>query len=221
MLDEVLVHARDDARLDAFLHRWNGEVLDSFPTADGGQDHLVRVDTSRAGIATLPADLRAVEPDHAGPHTADDDRVIRLLALAAAEGRADTEVMLDWLVEPTGITDDELFEASDITQDGHRKNVFDRSYLRGGGALDTGVAPAWQLLDAHGALDERVRYMVVDGGFSANPDFPDPTPSSSARSPGRPGPVAELIAVGNPLDYGSILRGPSGSPRTSIPTSST
>lgn len=241
VLDEVIVHARDDAHLDAFLHRWNGDVLDSFPPDDDGQDHLVRVDTNRAEVGELAADLLAVEPDHSGRHTASDERVLRLLALAAAEWRAGTEAVIDWLVEPTGIEDGELFEAPDITQDGTRKNVFDWSFLRGGGALDIGVAPAWQLLDAHGALDERVRYMVVDGGFTANPDFPDvvtlrkadwgdtnpkdctggtPCPyhgtdvvlagmgalGNDYGTAGPAGPVAELIAVGNSLDYWSVLR---------------
>jgi hypothetical protein len=31
VLEEVIIHVRDDAELQAFLGRWNGQVLDSFP----------------------------------------------------------------------------------------------------------------------------------------------------------------------------------------------
>jgi hypothetical protein len=63
VLDEVIVHVRDDQELDAFVQRWNGQVLDSFEADDdGGRDHLVRVDLGRADLASLPKDLAAVEP---------------------------------------------------------------------------------------------------------------------------------------------------------------
>ena len=176
VLDEVIVHVADAAQLRSFLDRWNGQVLDSFPPDSLGQDHLIRVDTSRADITRLPADLLATEPGQAGEHRASDERVLRLLALAAAEWKAGTELVVDWLVEPVGITDGQVYESEDITTevDGKevRKNVFDWSYMRTGGNLDIGVAAAWQLLEAHGKLKPQVRYMVLDGGFSVNFDFP-------------------------------------------------
>ena len=171
--NEVIVHVAGDAELAAFLARWDGVVLDSFPPDTDGQDHLVRVDVSRADRARLPDDLLAVEPEQSGGYRVSDEGVLGLLALAASEWRAGTEVVLDWLVEPAGIADGEVYEASDITENGAPKNVFDWSFMRVGGPMDTGVAAAWQLLDAKGELEPRVRYMVVDRGFSANFDFPD------------------------------------------------
>ena len=39
--DELIVSTRTDAELQAFLERWDGVVLDSFPAADDGvTDHL-------------------------------------------------------------------------------------------------------------------------------------------------------------------------------------
>jgi serine protease len=172
VLDEVIVHVKDDAELAAFLGRWNGQVLDSFPADTDGQDHLVRVDTSRADPSSLPRDLLAVEPEQTGEHRASDERVVRLLALAAAEWRRDTEVVVDWLIEPMSIETGEAYEASDITEGGKPKNVFDWSFMRSGGAMDTGVGAAWQLLQAHGKLKPQVKYMVVDGGFTPSPDLP-------------------------------------------------
>jgi hypothetical protein len=166
--DELIVHVRDGAELAGFLARWDGEVLDSFPADDDGQGHLVRVDAGRADPDRLVDDLLAVEPEQAGGYRVSDEAVLRLLALAAAEWRAGTEVVVDWLVEPAGIADGEVYESSDLT-----KNVFDWSFMRVGGELDTGVAAAWRLLEAHGKLEPQVRYLVGDRGFSSNFDFPD------------------------------------------------
>ena len=237
VLDEVMLRVDDPAELDAFLARWNGIVLDSFPADADGQDHLVRVDSGRADPAALTVDLLATEPRQTGVYRTDDDRVLRLLALAAAEWRAGTHLVLDWLVEPAGISQGTAYEAPTIA-----KNVFDWSYLRSGGALDTGVAPAWQLLQAKGKLTRQMRYLVQDGGFQQNPDLPDqvslhkatwgetnPNDCTNGTScpwhgtevalagmgrvdngygvAGPGGPVTKrLIAVGNSLDYWSVLR---------------
>lgn len=237
VLDEVILHARDDAELSAFVERWNGEVVDSFAKDAEGQDHLVRVDLSKVDPAALPADLVATEPNWGGEHSASDDRVLRLLALAASEWKLGTELVIDWLTEPLSIELGEAYESSDIT-----KNVFEWSFMRAGGGMDTGVAPAWQLLQAHGKLTPQVRYMVVDGGFSSNFDFPDnskirktewgkknpkdctngtPCPyhgtdvvlagmakvDNRYGTAGPAGPVvSQLIAVGNSLDYWSVMR---------------
>ncbi|MFC8849169.1 MULTISPECIES: S8 family serine peptidase [unclassified Micromonospora] len=167
VLDEVMVRVADQAELDAFLTRWGGQVLDSFPPDEQGQDHLVRVDADRADPAGLVDDLRAAEPGQSGAYRVGDERALRLLALAAAEWRAGTELVLDWLVEPAGIVDGEVYEAPDITN-----NVFDWMFMRSGGAMDIGVAPAWQLLEAKGKLTKQVKYLVQDGGFQFNADFP-------------------------------------------------
>ncbi|MEV4627296.1 S8 family serine peptidase [Micromonospora sp. NPDC049523] len=167
VLDEVMVRVADQTELDSFLTRWGGQVLDSFAPDDQGQDHLVRVDADRADPAGLVDDLLAAEPGQSGAYRVGDERALRLLALAAAEWRAGTELVLDWLVEPSGIVDGEVFEAPGIG-----KNVFDWSFMRAGGAMDTGVAPAWQLLEAKGKLTKQVRYLVLDGGFQSNADFP-------------------------------------------------
>ncbi|GAA3448853.1 S8 family peptidase [Dactylosporangium matsuzakiense] len=234
VLDEVMVHTADQAGLDAFVSRWGGEVLDSY--ADG-QDHLVRVNVAAADPAALPADLLAAEPRQRGVYRASDERVLRLLALAAKEWKAGNEVVVNWLVEPTSIAQGKAFEAPDIAA-----NVFDWAYLRAGGDMDTGVAPAWQLLQSKGKLQPTLKYMVVDGGFQPNSDFPDESSihkgtwgdsnpkdcTNGASCPwhgtevsmtgvgrvdngygvaGTGGPVVKkLVAVGNGLDYWSVMR---------------
>ena len=183
VLDEVMVRVADQAELDAFLARWGGQVLDSFAPDAQGQDHLVRVDADRADPAGLVGNLLAAEPRQSGGFWVGDERALRLLALAAAEWRTGTELVLDWLVEPSGITDGQVFEAPDIG-----KNVFDWTFMRAGGALDIGVAPAWQLLESKGKLTKQVKYLVQDGGFQSNADFPSKV-SGTRRSGVRPTPT--------------------------------
>ncbi|HEX6873284.1 MAG TPA: S8 family serine peptidase, partial [Micromonosporaceae bacterium] len=172
VLDELIVHTHDRTELDAFLGRWGGTVLDSFAPDDEGQDHLVRVDVGRADPARLPADLLAAQPHQRGTYRAGDERVLRLLALAAAEWRRGTEVVVDWVTEPVSIESGKAYESADIATGGSPKNVFDWSFMRAGGAMDTGVAAAWQLLQSRGRLKATVRYLVMDGGFNPNFDFP-------------------------------------------------
>ncbi len=173
VLEEVIIHVRDAAELEAFLGRWNGQVLDSFPSDGEGQDHLVRVDSSLADPASLTEDLLATEPQQTGLHRAGDERVLRLLALAAAEWKRGTELVIDWLTEPATIESGQAFEAGDITENGAPKNVFDWSFMQAGAGMDIGVGAAWQLLQSKGKLVPSVRYMVVDRGFNTNGDTPD------------------------------------------------
>jgi hypothetical protein len=168
VLDELIVHVADAAQLTAFLDRWGGTLVDSFPADADGQDHLVRIEPARADLGTLVADLNASEPERGGEHRVSDERVTRLLAIAAAEWRTGTEVVINWLSEPATIADGTARESKDID-----KNVFEWSYMRTGGDLDIGVGAAWQLLQAHGRLTPQVEYLVMDGGFNPNFDFPE------------------------------------------------
>jgi serine protease len=233
---ELIVHVRDQAELDGILQRWDGEVIDSFPADAEGQDHLIKVDVSLADPAALVPDLLAAEPRQSGTHRVSDEATLRLMAVAAAEWKLGTEVVIDWLTEPHSIESGDVSESDDLPA-----NVFSWSFMRTGGALDTGVAAAWQLLETKGKLTPQIRYMVMDGGFNSNPDFPahntirktswgetNPMGCGGGSCPwhgtdvvlagigevdndygtaGPGGPVTStLIAVGNSLDYWSIMR---------------
>ncbi|HSK51987.1 MAG TPA: S8/S53 family peptidase, partial [Clostridia bacterium] len=175
VLDEVIVTTASAEELDAFLARWNGEVLDSFPPADDGlTDHLVRIDASGADTSTVASDLATFE-DHDDLRVS-DERTLRLLAVAAIEtARHGTRVTLNPLATATEVEDGVAQEASD------RKNTFSWSYMQGGNTPDFAVAPAWQLLEAHGKLGRTVTVLVHDGGFSHNPDFPEDSTIRSAK----------------------------------------
>ncbi|MET1001497.1 MAG: S8/S53 family peptidase [Acidimicrobiia bacterium] len=233
VLDEVQLLVPDLATLDAFVARWGGTVTDvTEPDTDGMRAALVHIDVDRADPAALPADLIALEPDHSGTMRVSSDRVQRLYAAIAADAVAHGTI-----VSPNTLAvDDAIVDGTTKEWDGWGDpNAFAWNIIRDGAAIDSGVGRAWQLLEATGKLDHRVRIMIVDGGFSSNPDFPDVTTLRLAKwgdtsrtsggyhgtdvvmaamakvdnefgTAGPAGPVAELIAVAKYVDDYKTLR---------------
>ncbi len=171
VLDELLVSTADRGALDAFLARWSATLVDEMPATDGGVvDYLVRLDPRSFDPSGGPDALLALEPHQPGQMRFGDDAALRLVALAAVDAdEHGLAIMPNWLEEPDSIADGTTTEAYDAGD----RNAFNWSYMKAGGVLDIGVAPAWQLLESQGRLDERVRIMIVDGGFYPNHDFPD------------------------------------------------
>ena len=233
VLDEVQLLVPDDATLNAFVARWDGIVTDiTDPDADGMRAALVHVDVERADPDALPADLLELEPDHGGTMRVSSDRVQRLYAAIAADAVAHGTI-----VSPNTLAvDDAIVDGTTKEWDGFGDpNAFAWNIIRDGAAMDSGVGRAWQLMEATGTLENRVRIMIVDGGFSSNPDFPDVTTLRLAKwgdtsrtsggyhgtdvvlaamakvdnefgTAGPAGPVAELIAVAKYVDDYKTLR---------------
>jgi serine protease len=172
VLNELMIATSDRAALDAFVARWSASIVDEMPPTDEGiVDYLVRLDPSAVDPTRGPDALLELEPHQPGEMRFGDEAALRLIALAAIDARDHgLAIMPNWLEQASTIEDGTSIEAEDAGE----RNAFNWSYLRDGGTLDIGVAPAWQLLNSHGKLDdERVRIMIVDGGFYPNPDFPD------------------------------------------------
>jgi serine protease len=233
VLDEAQLLVPDLATLDAFVARWGGTVTDvTEPDDDGMRAALVHIDVDRADPAALPADLLALEPDQSGTMRVSSDRVQRLYAAIAADAVAHGTI-----VSPNTLAvDDAIVDGTTKEWDGFKKpDAFGWDFMVDGAAMDSGVGRAWQLLEATGKLDNRVRIMIVDGGFSSNPDFPDATTLRLADwgdksrtsdgyhgtdvvmaamakvdnefgTAGPAGPVAELVAVAKYLDDYKTLR---------------
>lgn len=164
ILSEIVVGLRDGKALDDFLGRWRGTVVDRL---DAGTA-LVRIDPEATDTSRLAADLERFEPVHRGVTRASDQATLDLLAVLAREtAEHGTEIALNWLTEADGIADGRSIE-------GHKSNpnAFNWSFIRAGGAQDIGVGPAWQLLQHHGKLSNKVRIMIDDGGFHETPDSP-------------------------------------------------
>lgn len=177
VLDEVHVLADDARGLDAFVDRWHGVVVDrAEPAPDGTIAALVRVDVSKVDPKGLAADLTRVESGHSGTMRVGSSRLERLLALIAREIVAHGTVVAPvGLMQNDSIHDGNTEESStwDPEMDWTpSSDAFKWGFMRDGNGIDTGVAPAWQLLERSGNLDAGVSLLVIDGGFSHNPDFP-------------------------------------------------
>ena len=226
VLDELAVSVPDAAALEDVAARLNATVADEL----GGGAYLLRIDPSDVDVSGLPADLESFEPIHAGDNTASSERTLQLLAALARE-TADhgTEVSLNWLTESDDIADGRTIEGFE-----DNPNSFTWSYLTTGGEQDTGVTAAWQLLENHGKLDNKVEIMIDDGGFVENKDLPDTRKIRKAEwgqghhfgvhgtnvaiaamgrvdnefgAAGPAGPVGELIAVAHAKDtYAAFKR---------------
>ena len=234
VLDEVQLLVPDLATLDAFVARWAGTVTDvTEPDTDGMRAALVHIDVDRADPAALPADLLALEPDHSGTMRVSSDRGAATLTprsqpmpLRTARSSRRTR-WRSTMRSSTGRRRSGTASRT-LTPSAGTSSV-------DGAAMDSGVGRAWQLLEATGKLDNRVRIMIVDGGFSSNPDFPDQTTLRLADwgdksrtsggyhgtdvvmaamakvdnefgTAGPAGPVAELVAVAKYLDDYKTLR---------------
>ncbi len=172
VLGELIVSALDRARFDAFLRRVGGRVVDTFEPEEPGDpaDYLVRVDASQASVDRVAADLGKVDPELGGRLRVGNDDTLRLLALAASESaRFGVEISPNLVAESDGFGDGTSIEVPTGELD---PNAFTWPFLNSGSAQDTGVAAALSLLDQRGKLKDRVKIMVVDGGFIPNKDFP-------------------------------------------------
>ena len=148
VLDELIVSTETRAELDAFLARWNGTVLDEFAPVDGVTDYLVRIDPTTADRSSVARNLGSFEVHD--DIAVSDEAMLRLLAILAAEtAQHGTQVALNPIEIPAGIPEGTAQEAGKIHDGDELKdlgNPFGWSYLRGGGAQDFAVGPAWQLL---------------------------------------------------------------------------
>lgn len=164
VLSELVVGTPDAKALEAFLARWRGRVVDRLDARTA----LVRIDPTAVDTSRLAADLERFEPVHRGVTRLSDQATLDLLAVVAREtAEHGTEVAMNWISAPDDI-------AGGRSMEGVRENpnAFGWSFIRAGSGQDTGVGPAWQLLEHHGRLSNKVRIMIDDGGFFENHDFP-------------------------------------------------
>lgn len=176
--NEVQLLVNDTKTLDAFVDRWHGTVIDQAPPAeDGSFVALVRVDLARVNAYTLASDLTTLEAGHEGDLRLSHDDVARLLAIVAQDANAHGTVVapnsLDQMHDIASGSTQEWDGTPIIPDQGWKPNAFDWKLFKHDAPMATGVTRAWQLLDAKQKFANKVRIMVVDGGFVVNPDFPD------------------------------------------------
>jgi hypothetical protein len=173
--DELIVVTDDPLVLDAFLARWNGELLDSIDHAAAGLDleamHLVRIDPSATAAADLPADLARLAPGERNDLRVSSQGAVSLLSAFAQEAVAGLEVAINWLGVEDQFLDGESVESGNIPGGGS-SNAFDWWQFSNDSTAEIRVTRAWQALEVADRLDNRVTIAVLDGGFEPNDDFP-------------------------------------------------
>jgi serine protease len=176
VLGELTVSVRSDDELDAFLGRWNGQLIDTVPADEGDEytDHLVSVDPSTAMLDQLAVDLLAVEPHHAGVFAASDDDAFALMAIAAHETATHgTLVTMNWLTPSSGVAEGTSAEdpgRESETDPNRRSDAFTWNWISSTAPQASGIDAAWQLLRWN--VGNRVKIMIVDNGFFYNEDLP-------------------------------------------------
>lgn len=172
-LGELLVSSDDRAKVDAFAKRWGGSIVGSTGRiGDVPAMHKVKLDPSAAKVDELLAELNANAPDLAGQFRASSEAAAKLLAVALVEARSGgMTVSPNFVVPPQAIADGTTSEAA--SGDGaYDRNAFAWPYLNRGGAQDIGVGAAWQVMQRAGVFENKVRMMILDGGFAPSADFP-------------------------------------------------
>ncbi|MFW6202074.1 MAG: hypothetical protein ACOC8B_05820, partial [Gemmatimonadota bacterium] len=175
--NELILVTEDPAELDAFVDRWNGEVLLSYDPAqydlEGAPQHLVRIDVSTADVSALVDDLRTLDEDATGEVRVSSAAAERLFAAAAGEAVDGATVGFSWIgTGGSHYRDESTREAPDGEGiPSYDPDAYTWEFMRRGSTQDIGVAEAWTMLDWAGRLDNRVKIAVLDGGFADNPDI--------------------------------------------------
>jgi serine protease len=167
--DELIIVTDDQEALDAFLARWEGEILSSFDPADYGLTgispmYLVRINAALADASVLEADLRALSGEGEGEHLVSSQQGLDLLAAAASEAADGLDIGVNWVGSGADIRHR---YTNDAAGPWGYKNAFGWHYLKAGSVQDIGVTEAWRALDIAEQLDNKVKIAILDMGFEA------------------------------------------------------
>jgi len=172
--NELILITDDQAALNAFLARWDGEILETFDPAEydlAGLTpmYLVRINTDLADASQLEDEIQALAGDAGGAYRVSSQQGLNLLAAAASEAADGSSVGVNWVGQPADYAHGTTAEAP--TAPGG-PNAYNWNFLRAGGVQDIGVTEAWTALDMAGRLKNKVKIAILDGGFAPSEDFP-------------------------------------------------
>ncbi len=188
-LNELIVATRDDALIDAFIARWNAQVIKKIELKELGElardIYLMRIDLSGLDVDTsnLGELWQEVNPVATGDIDVSDENLLKLMYIAAFEAKNGLDVSFNYVFESAGdSTLDPLFRQisdGEISEDGNTfygisANVFDWPYMNAGGPLDINVIGAWTALlmaDRNLTRTPQVNVVVFDGGIKSPSNY--------------------------------------------------
>ncbi len=190
--NQVVVHPRNQAELDAFLQRHGGSIVgdDAVPTPPAGsgitidpQDQVATSYTVRVDTSTFPLDAFERDAEQLGldnDATYSSDAGARLMALARSEQAHGVDVRPDYMSTPQF-----LQSTTEATLAAAPSNAFTYAEASTTGARSR-VTSAWQWIAAMRNLT-RIQVAVIDGGFYLDDlGNPNTTPLGTNYGPGRP-----------------------------------
>lgn len=180
MANEVWLSNPSQSELDAFLDRWQGEILQTFDAAANGlsgigPQYLIRVEASDADATKLGENLRKLDPETTGDNRVSSQAGLDLIAVSAEEAAGGLEVGMNWLGDGAQIRNKTTTEAptgGSLAGVAYDPNAFTWPSHSAGSTLDIGVAEAWRMLDLADKLDNTVTIAILDMGFQPDADFP-------------------------------------------------
>lgn len=177
--NEMWLRADDPAKVNEFVARWHGTVLQTL-TVPGGAGpathYLVRVDAAAADLTRLPGDLRELDPHATGDHRVSSQQGLDLIAAASREAAGGLALGLNFVGEGTQRYRDHIaYEAPTggaLAGIAYDHNAFTwPSHNSGSSSVQQiGVAEAWRALQLAGVQDH-VKVVVLDMGFSPDADW--------------------------------------------------
>ncbi len=174
---ELILMTSDAAKLDAFIDKYDGELLKTYDPQEYGvagleKIHVVKIDASAVDEAQISKDLKSVDPNAQGAHKVSSQKALKVLAVAAKEIAAGNKVAVNWKGKSAQFLDRTTVEAPIAS--GGSFDAFTLPHLAEGDTSnqDIGVAEAWRVLELGGQLDERVDIAILDQGFSQDSDWP-------------------------------------------------
>jgi subtilisin family serine protease len=173
VLSELIIGTDDQLKLDAFLVRWSGTVLQSTgKTGSLPKLHRVKLNPSAASINQLLQEIRSNASDVTGTFKFSSEDGAKLFAIALAEANKERFLVTpNWVSTFNAIGDGTTAEAPS-GDSFFSSNAFNLPYMNRGSAQDIGVGAAWRILDRTGRFANKVKIMIMDGGFAPNSDFP-------------------------------------------------
>ena len=195
--DEMIVGTDDPAKLEAVRVRWNGTVLTTLDFGAAGYSglktyYLLKIDPSGADTSRIAGDMKALDANAHGEHRVSSEGALQLLAAVNEErARGDVEVAANWIANSASF---ETRSATDSPTgygaDGWAwtPNIYEQPGFRRGDAQDIGVGEAWRAMSAAGRFANKVKLVIMDGGFQPNDDVPITTRIEPANGWNRPNP---------------------------------
>jgi serine protease len=176
--DELLVVTDQKSKVDALAARWKGSIV-----SDAGFDvigttayrmYLVRIDPTGIDVSGFGAKLQSIDPLSRGAHKVSSDRVTQLLAVAAQETLADStlSVGINPLLVSQGIWEGTATEGAAAPNTSNDPYTVSSDPFTWPHMVLHGVPAAWQALQEAGKLGNRVKVLILDGGFVKSSDVP-------------------------------------------------